>query len=309
MTILAAWHTVLGPHPSTSTHTATTTFVTATSGSAYVLKRVTGLDDLGERSSRLVAEYRTLLHLRASAVPIALPLVADDGRIFASLADDAAIYTLTPRLPADDSESPLGPIGASLGRLHRALRTSPFEVPSWTIDLVPRTFDGAVRDITSHLDAPIADELLAALEQRRPLLLDALTDLPTQRIHGDFHRGNVLVHEGEVSGIIDLDHLPIGPRIYDLAYFLANQLALPTAAELVDRTEQLLLAWRELVDGYQSINELTTKELTSLAPLTFAVQLQLIGWNLAQPGYEWSQDHIHGFHWIDKHLRELGGEA
>lgn len=112
------------------------------------------------------------------------------------------------------------------------------------------------------------------------------THRPPTSIHGDFHRGNLPVHDGEVSGIVDPDHLPIGPRIYDLAYFLANQLALPTAAELVDRTS-----------------------LAPLAPLTFAVQFQLIGWNLAQPGYEWAQDHIHGFHWIDEHLRELGGEA
>lgn len=96
------------------------------------------------------------------------------------------------------------------------------------------------------------------------------------------HRGNVLVHRGKVSGIVDLDHLPIGPRVYDLAYFLANQLALPTAAELVDRTTSLLEAWREFLDGYLSTNRLTAEELTSLAPLTFAVQFQLIGWNLAQ---------------------------
>lgn len=308
MNVLASWCGILGSHPGTSTHTETTTFVTASDGSAYVLKRVAGLNDLGERRVRLVAEYRTLLHLSASGVPVAVPLVTDDGRLFASQADDDAIYTLTPRLPADDSEPPLSPLGASLGRLHRALRTSPLDVPSWTIDLVPRTFDEAVHDITSHLEAPIADELLATLERRRPLLLEAMTDLPVQRIHGDFHAGNVLVHDGEVSGIIDLDHLPVGPRIYDLAYFLANHLAVPTAAELADHTEQLLEAWTEFVDGYRSTNELTPKEQTSLAPLTFAVQFQLIGWNLAQPGYAWSQHHVHGFHWLDTHLSEFGGE-
>jgi Ser/Thr protein kinase RdoA (MazF antagonist) len=306
MELLAPWRTVLGASARTSTHTGTTTLVAADDGSAYVLKRVVGLDDLGERRFRLVSEYRVLTHLQAAGLPVALPLLTDEGRVFATVVGEDAIFTLTPQLPAGDDTSPYLEIGAALGRLHGALSTCPFDVPSWTIDLVPRTFDEAVRDITSALDAPVVDELLGVLERRRPRLLEAMTGLPAQRIHGDFHRGNILVHEGEVSGIVDLDHLPVGPRIYDLAYFLADRVAVPTSLELEERTEEFLGACGELVDGYASTNALSPAEVAAIGPVMLAVQLQLIGWNATQPGYRWTEDHLLGFRWTDAHFDELG---
>lgn len=52
----------------------------------------------------------------------------------------------------------------------------------------------------------------------------AFAGLPVQPIHGDCHGSNVLLCNGEVSGFIELDHLPTGPRLYDLAYDLADRL-------------------------------------------------------------------------------------
>lgn len=286
--------------------------LTAGDGSRYVLKRIDGLNDLGERRFRLASEYRVLLHLWKSGLPVALPVSTDQGQLFAAGRPGDPIYTLTPLLPADEDDgSALHPpdvytnIGAAIGRLHTALRSYPHDFPSWTIDLIPRTFSEAIRDVTAGLATPELRLLLTVVDRRRDAMVDSMADLPTQRIHGDCHGGNILVHRGEVSGLVDLDHLPIGPRIYDLAYFIANQTALPDRQQFADLASPLLLAISNLVTGYDSMNKLSSKERASLPAVTLAVQLQLIGWHFSQPGLSGSHLHLHGFYWLDKHYEAL----
>ncbi len=55
----------------------------------------------------------------------------------------------------------------------------------------------------------------------------ALADLPPQLIHGDLTPENVLLRRPEaVSGFIDFDHLPLGPRIWDIAQYLSRRIRL-----------------------------------------------------------------------------------
>lgn len=311
--VIHRWESLLGAADAEAMpHTGTTMHVTAGDGSRYVLKRIDGLNDLGERRYRLASEYRVLLHLWKSGLPVALPVPTDQGQLFAAGGPDDPIYTLTPLHPADEGDgSALHPpdvytnIGAAIGRLHAALRSYPHDFPSWTIDLIPRTFDEAIRDVTAGLATPELRRLLTVVDRRRDAMVDSMADLPSQRIHGDCHGGNILVHRGDVSGLVDLDHLPIGPRIYDLAYFIANQTALPGRQQLVDLTGPLLRAVRNLVAGYDSTNELSSQERASLVGVALTVQLQLIGWHLSQPGLSGSQLHLNGLHWLNEHYEAL----
>lgn len=314
MDVLAGWRGVLGQPTVEPGQGVTTTRVVAEDGRRYVLKRVEGLRDLGERRYRLVSEYRVLLHLWQAGLPVVLPVLDDTGRLYAEApgADDA-IYTLQPELRSTaDAGTPLHPlpvywkIGAMIGRLHRSLAEYPHAFPSWTIDLVPRTFDEAVRDL-SRLPERERTPVLEVVATRREDMTCAMTGLPAQRIHGDCHGGNILVADGEVCGLIDLDHLPIGPRMYDLAYFLANQLAWPDAAALSERAVELRAIARNLIGGYQSVAELSQPERSAIGPVTLAVQLQLIGWNAGRPGGPYVREHLNGFHWLAaEDLEELG---
>jgi Ser/Thr protein kinase RdoA (MazF antagonist) len=68
------------------------------------------------------------------------------------------------------------------------------------------------------------------------------------RLHGDFHPGNVLVHEGQVR-IVDLDDCSSGPAIQDLWMFLSGGRA--------EQEAQLA----ELLAGYQEFRDFDPAEL------------------------------------------------
>ena len=87
-----AWQRVLGPEPaSVCEHTATTRIVGTGHGDRYVVKRIKGLDDLGDPRARLASEYQVLLHPRDSGIPVALPVRTDTSRLFASAPGDEVI--------------------------------------------------------------------------------------------------------------------------------------------------------------------------------------------------------------------------
>src|SRR5690606_8921786 len=70
-------------------------------------------------------------------------------------------------------------------------------------------------------------EMLARIRPERAAELDALStelqsaevrlDEPPVPVHGDLHEGQVLVHDGEVSGVLDIDTHALGRRTDDLA--------------------------------------------------------------------------------------------
>lgn len=311
--VISAWRSLLGsarigPYADNST----TVDVTAENGCSYVLKRIGGLNSLGERRYRLVSEYRVLLHLWQASLPVALPQLTDSGELFArGPDDDAGIYTLLPALPRDEDDGSrlhtndvYAKLGAVVGRLHHALARYRLDFPSWTVDL-PRTLVSSVREITERLPEPELGALLDVVDKHRDTVLAAVADLQSQRIHGDCHGGNILVHRGDVSGLIDLDHLPIGPRTYDLAYYLANQVATSDRQWLDDHTDTLLTATHRLLDGYRGSHELAEREAAAVVPATMTVQLRLIDWHLAHDEASRVHDHLGGFHWVDRHAGDL----
>jgi Ser/Thr protein kinase RdoA (MazF antagonist) len=236
--ILWHWRDTVGDAPAREPlhNTGTILGITAPAGERFVLKEVAKGQPVAERLARLAAEYRVLRHLAAHGVPVAVPVPTDAGRLFVQ--DGAAVYTLSPRLPVGGRDPAPGPapwpdpsperraenLGAAIGRLHRALAAYVGDLRSWRMDLAPEVLDVALPRLRAHLDGARAAALEAALAPLAAPLRAALTGLPEQPIHGDCHGGNILVAGGEVTGFVDLDHLPVGPKVYDLAYLLADQI-------------------------------------------------------------------------------------
>jgi Ser/Thr protein kinase RdoA (MazF antagonist) len=96
----------------------------------------------------------------------------------------------------------------------------------------------------------------------------ALAGLPVQLIHGDCNNGNVLLNGGRVSGFIDFDHLPVGERIYDLAYYLVHVVRRGGRASI-----------REYVDGYDAANPLTPNERAAVPAAMLAAEVSLTSWS------------------------------
>jgi len=314
---LTAWRSTLGPAPRVTPMTGSTSAVwrvADSDGRAYVLKRLAATSP-----AALADEHRVLTHLVRAGVPAAPAVRTDAGTLTAT---ERAIgpgqdpgngpgpaYQLTPELPADHDDPERRPdadrvcfrIGAAIGRLHVALASYPDAVPSYELDLVPRTFDEAYPrlppDVIARTVAPLRARMTAAL-----------ADLPRQLIHGDCHPGNVLVHDGDVSGFVDVDHLPVGPRIYDLAYHLTHRVrGIVTAASgRAEREEVFRRVVGRYVDGYHASRPMTAGERAAVVPAMLAGEMILTEWNLRDPAQaEWYEHGVRSLVWMSERYDEL----
>lgn len=154
---------------------------------------------------------------------------------------------------------------------------------TFSISLVD-VMTGAVWD-TLVRTGTLESERLDRIIPRR--LVAAVTDLPVTRLHGDCHGGNLLADSTGLYGVIDIDHLPIGPRIYDLAYY---------AADLVKNRHHLrgpigaIIA--AVVAGYQQHTTLTTRELLAIVPAMIISELGMIHWFIDKTGEEQQKIHL-----------------
>lgn len=231
-----------------------------------------------------VEEYRVLCYLEAAGLPVAVPIVTDDGTI-AFNADNLRTdpretqptgdqaYVLIPLLPSDPElhESPqlAHTIGAGIARLDRALAQCPWQVVSFT--------DDPARQILGNRYARLPQELRALTAPLCDRLCSAVVDLPSQRTHGDCNVGNLLVDHGAVTGYIDLDHLPTGPRIYDLANYLITRLK---AHMDHGDPEAMTALLPHYVTGYHATYALNERELAAVVPLMLTFALHLADWHL-----------------------------
>lgn len=259
--------------------------VRTSNGQSLVLKM---LPEYPPGASR-VDEFRVLGHLQARGVPVALPLLTDTATIHATVSGRQ--FSLIPLVPSQSANHDLEPgaadtafaIGGAIAEMNHALAAYPWVVRSFTDDpervlseALPALPDEAARPI-----APIVDRLRAAV-----------SDLPTQLTHGDCNNGNVLVDGGRVSGFLDFDHLPVGPRVRDLSYYLVSRLRTQlseqrTVAESVTAFRGVLTRY---VAGYDAASPLTPPERQAVVPLMLLIGLGgahwcLHGWEPNPDGY------------------------
>ncbi len=262
-----------------------------------------------------VEEYRVLAYLQAAGLPVAAPVITDEGMI-AWNADNLRTdpvekqptgkhaYVLIPLLP-NDSELRETPelaytIGAGIGRLDRALADCPWQVTSFT--------DDPARQVLGERYEQLPAELRALATPLRDRLYAAIVDLPTQRTHGDCNIGNVLVHNGAVTGFIDCDHLPTGPRNYDLAKYLASRINTH-----VDTGEPgaMVAVLRHYVAGFHGTYPLSERELAAVVPMMLAIAMgsadwHLNGWVPNPAGY---QRDLRTLDWLVRRYDELARAA
>jgi Ser/Thr protein kinase RdoA (MazF antagonist) len=202
-------------------------------------------------------EHDFAAELAERDVPVVAPL-RRDGR---SLHRHAAFrFSVSPRVagrePELDNLDLLRQVGRLVGRLHLCGETRRFgDRPRLT---PARLGAESVEFLLRRGFLP--DPLRPAYESLCRDLLDAVghawdaVGARELRLHGDFHPGNVLVHDGQVR-IVDLDDCCSGPAVQDLWMFLSG-----------DRAEQeSQLA--ELLAGYLEFRRFDLAELRLVEPL------------------------------------------
>jgi Ser/Thr protein kinase RdoA (MazF antagonist) len=249
-----------------------------------------------------VEAFRVLGHLQAAGVPVAPPIITDTGAIRAPVGE--RFYELLPYVPNDPVNHELGPhagqtsyaIGAAIAQFDLALADCPWPVTSFVEDPPRDILDETLPKL------PEIAELVAPLV---PRLRDATSGLPAQRSHGDCNSGNVLVHKGKVSGFIDVDHLPTGPRVRDLAYYMESRLSDQLSEHEAEPPVVAVLG--DYVAGFHEATPLSEQELEAIAPLMLLVAIGgaswcRYGWTPNPEGYA---QNIRAIEWITEHYEEL----
>jgi Ser/Thr protein kinase RdoA (MazF antagonist) len=249
--------------------------VTTERGDRYVLKKVSTFN-APDPARRFTDEARIVTHLLQRGVPVAVPVLSNDGKAYTT-DDDGAPHAVFPMLPKGvaDNDPGLDPalfenVGAAIARLHIALAGCPFGIESWEVG--PDLLTALWQTAEDRLPAAALTGLSARIRPRWDSIVQALSAAP-QRVHGDVHGGNILTDGQEVTGIIDIDHLPLAPRGYDLGYYMAfavhwwldgNQPSRPVEES------------RHLLTGYDAVSRLTRQENDDLPALALAAALGLI---------------------------------
>lgn len=305
--LLSAWASRVGNTPACQ-RLAEHSYVFRVRGSrqTFILKEAGLINPQDNVPRKLAAEADVLRHLHAQGVGVAVPEPADDGQPY--LQRDGRYYTLCVEIPsAPDENAPLdrvySNIGIAIARLHRALACYTGPIYSWTMDLPPRILDESVPVIMRHQGEADNAKFAAVLDAIRQPIARQLASLPSQIIHYDCHGGNIMRVGDAVSGFIDLDHLPIGPRLWDLCYLLVNE-ALHQEPTRVETWFEMIIP--SLFSGYAQEIGISDTEKDAAPYLMLGILLIFAAW-FYEPNNkpDLAQRDMRVFYWIFDNLQRV----
>ena len=168
----------------------------------------------------ILEEHRFTLELAEQELPIIAPIKDPQGQTL--FHQQGFRFALYPRCgghrPDLETAESLEQIGRLLGRMHAVGRQHTFEHrPRLTVEVFGRE---AIRNLqqsalvpaeTAHNFFAAAEAMVEAIEQQ----MMALGSFPMQRLHGDFHAGNLLQNPQGLF-VVDLDDCLLGPAVQDL---------------------------------------------------------------------------------------------
>ena len=133
---------------------------------------------------------------------------------------------------------------------------------------------GSLTNLLRHV-APDQAGLLEDLVGR----IGPETDGPTVPSHGDFHDGQLLVHEGQITGLLDVDTYGVGHPADDPATMLGHLESRrphsPRPDDIADMTSALTSIWSRRIDA-RELRSRTSAVMLGLATGPFRVQQD--GW-------------------------------
>ena len=183
-------------------------------GNTYVLRRYSTL----RLPSGISFEHELLAGLAAGNWPVAAPYTAPDGSTLVKV--ENRFHALFPFLPGLRLDDPARH-GAVLARLHGAMSCVQLTArPTW-----PRLADYGRRPFAELLAAYAAVDPDSAADVLRlhgqvSAVVAKRPRLPSGPVHGDFHTGNLLFNDGQLSGVLDFDFARVDWRAADIAIAL-----------------------------------------------------------------------------------------
>lgn len=201
----------------------------------------------------LLEEHRFLNEMAQYELPVVYPLERDGKTLFQH-AETGLLYTVFPkvrgRLKDELTVEEAQQIGRLIGRLHNIGNLAAFSARP---KLSAQTWlSGNVSSVLEldFVDSDMKTNYATLVTHLEGLVAPLLDSLPVQRIHGDFHRGNILWTK-DGPWITDLDDCVMGPRQQDLWLLFSG------------RDEWSLSMRQEFLNGYQEMS----REPIGVSPL------------------------------------------
>ena len=243
-------------------------------------------------------EHAFARELAEAELPVVAPLLFDGT----SLLEHAGYrYSLSPRhggrAPSLETAEQLAWLGRLIARIHTIGARAPF-AHRGRVDRATLIDAPAAQVLASPLlPASLRERYAAAVRRLQTAIdwrLDAIGPLPTLRLHGDCHPGNVLWTDAGPH-FVDLDDARGGPAMQDL-WMLTDDPFLREA----------------LLDGYLSMRPLDPSELALVPVLRAMRQVHHAGWiasRWADPAFPAAFPFAADASWWEQHVRDLGDHA
>ena len=228
-------------------------------GSRVVLKAWNG-NTVGE-VKKVIARH---CHLDSYGIPTPVPIELPDGRLLVEM--EGTAWTLLPYFDGgmlESDEASLRSLGEFQARMH--------EIP--VADCFPRTFTMGFEffeRVFEMVEGEISEFLVMLRTEASKLKSRISTDLPFGVLHGDLFPDNVIGSNGGVSAILDLEEAWIGPKAFDLVMSFVG-FGWDDGRPVEGR-------WAALVEGYQSVRELSEEEVSALPHLYRYATLSIACW-------------------------------
>lgn len=212
--------------------------------------------------AQILDEHQYLAELAELEIPVVAPLKLQDGSTLATLKGEGQgmglYFALFPKVsgrsPDELTDDQLAQVGRLLGRMHNvgASRVAPHR-----LHLTPESYGMA--NLRHLIDARILPDEIRASYQSTVEQICQITEpwfkaTTPHRIHGDCHRGNLLVGRAGMF-FVDFDDMVTGPATQDLWLLIPGR---------DDDSQRQLEA---MLEGYETMRPFNRHELRLIEPL------------------------------------------
>lgn len=207
-------------------------------------------------------EHEFLWELADADIPVIAPEILQNRTLHHY---DGLAFTVFPkaygRMPDEILPNETKSVGRLLAQVHMIGANHDFELrPEMGVSPYPP--DQVLRDLKPHVAVEMWPRYKAAADELIARFDDTIDPHVFQRIHGDFHRGNLLANKDGFL-LVDFDDCMMGPIIQDFWMILQS----------LDEHEQ-----RELISGYEELREFPDEQLDWVPILRGHRILNYAGW-------------------------------
>lgn len=168
--------------------------------------------------AQILDEHEFLNDLVEAEIPVIPPLKIDGTTLF-EMPDHKIFYCLYEkrggRNPEEMNEEQLEIMGRSLARIHSVGALKP---ANHRIKLTPESYGEANLTFltsTNYIPSDIKENFVTICTQIINEAKPLFENVTYQRVHGDFHKGNIILR-GDDSYFVDFDDMVMGPVVQDV---------------------------------------------------------------------------------------------